>query len=62
MRTQLIIKQAERELSIDGHVILEWSRRGTFDFNETLNNHGFKPGTVYQTVKFISHFPLKMHI
>ena len=45
-------------LSALGHVISERHWKGTFGFNEIINNYGLKRGTICQIFRFISHFPL----
>ena len=34
--------------------------KSTFDFSEIVNNYELKQGTVWQIVRFISQFPLKL--
>ena len=36
--------------------------KSTFDFSEIVNNYGFKRGTVWKIVRFISQFSLKLYI
>ena len=35
---------------------------GIFSFTEIANNHWLKRGTVTKNVRFISHFPVKLHM
>ena len=44
------------------HVISERHWESTFDFSEFVNNYGLKQGTVWQIVRFISKFSLKLYI
>ena len=44
------------------HIIWGWHWKGTFDFTEMVNNNWLKSETVYQIVRFISHFALKLHM
>ena len=36
--------------------------KSTFDFSEIVNNYGLKRGTVWQILRFISQFSLKLYI
>ena len=51
-----------RELSTVGHVISERHWKSTFVFTEIVNYYGLKQGTVFQIVRFISYFSLKLYI
>ena len=43
-------------------VISERRWKGTFAFTEIVNNYVLKRGTVCQTVRFITHISLKLHM
>ena len=45
-----------------GHIISERYWKSTFDFIEIVNNCGLKRRTVWQIVRFISQFSLKLYI
>ena len=45
-----------------GHVIPEWQRKSTFDFTESVNNYGLKRGRLWQIVRFLSQFSLKLNM
>ena len=45
-----------------GHIISEQHWKSTFNFTEIVNKYGLKGGTVYQIVRFISQFYLKLYI
>ena len=40
----------------------EWYRKCFSNLTEIFNNHGLKQRTERKTVRFISHFPLKLHL
>ena len=42
--------------------ISEQHWKSTFDFSEIVNNYGLKRGTVWQILRFISQFSLKLYI
>ena len=50
------------EAETDAHVISEWHWKSTFDFSEIVNNYRLKRGTVWQILRFISQFSLKLYI
>ena len=50
------------EPSTVGQVISKWDWKSTFDFTKIVNNCGLEQGTVYQIVRFISQFSLKLYI
>ena len=50
------------ELSTFGHIISEQHWKGTFSFTEIINNFSLKLGTVYQIMKFVPHFSLKLYL
>ena len=45
-----------------GQVISEWHRKSTFDFTESVNNYGLKRGRIWQIVRFLSQFSLKLNM
>ena len=45
-----------------GHVIAERHWKSTFDFSEMVNNYRLKRGIVWQILRFISQFSLKLYI
>ena len=45
-----------------GHIISGRHWKSTFDFGEIVNNYGLKRGTVWQIVRFICQFSLKLYI
>ena len=50
------------ELQTVGREISERHWKSTFDFSEIVNNYGLKRGTVWQIVKSIPQFSLKLYI
>ena len=50
------------ELSTIDHVNSELRWKSTFDFPQTVNNYGLKRRIFCHSLRFLSHFSLKLHI